>query len=255
MKKLISQGAEAKIFLFGNSIVKDRIKKSYRHPELDKQIRQRRTKAETKLLEKASKIINCPTPEKLKENYQIKMPFIEGEKLSENLNSFSIVKQKKICRKIGESVARLHSTNIIHGDLTTSNMILVKRENLAAHKGSQKNKKVINKKQLGDLSLTTLSGASRSMTDAEPFIASDPAREKFKVYFIDFGLGYISKKYEDKAVDVHLFKQALEAKHFKNWEVLFREFVKGYESVDKKEAEKVLNQMRKVERRGRYRGS
>ncbi|EFK97892.1 Conserved hypothetical protein [sediment metagenome] len=93
------------------------------------------------------------------------------------------------------------------------------------------------------------------MTDAEPFIASDPAREKFKVYFIDFGLGYISKKYEDKAVDVHLFKQALEAKHFKNWEVLFREFVKGYESVDKKEAEKVLNQMRKVERRGRYRGS
>ena len=60
--KLIQQGAEAKI-LFDSSknlIIKDRISKSYRHPNLDAQIRKRRTKSETKLLEKAGKIINVP---------------------------------------------------------------------------------------------------------------------------------------------------------------------------------------------------
>ena len=67
-KKLLAQGAEAKIILNSSKggetfITKNRIKKPYRIPELDTKIRKRRTKAETKLLTKASKIINCPTPE------------------------------------------------------------------------------------------------------------------------------------------------------------------------------------------------
>jgi len=33
-----------------------------------------------------------------------------------------------------------------------------------------------------------------------------------EVYFIDFGLGFISKKFEDKAVDIHVLKEALEAR-------------------------------------------
>ncbi len=74
--------------------------------------------------------------------------------------------------------------------------------------------------------------------------------DKFKIYFIDFGLGYISKKIEDKAVDLHLLKQALEARHFKNWEVLFKEVLKGYE--DYKESNKVLERFKAVEKRGRY---
>ena len=54
-QKIIQQGAEAKIILNKDSIIKDRISKSYRHSEIDKQIRKRRTKAETKLLQKAAK--------------------------------------------------------------------------------------------------------------------------------------------------------------------------------------------------------
>ena len=49
-----------------------------------------------------------------------------------------------------------------------------------------------------------------------------------KVYFIDFGLGFESKKIEDKAVDLHLIKQALEAKHFNNYEKFFQAVLKGY---------------------------
>ena len=198
--KLIAHGAEAKIFLLDNFITKDRIKKSYRIPELDEKIRKQRTKSEIKLLNKASKIINCPTPEKTKDFDKIKMPFINGKKLSEHLDKFSLAKQKQICRQIGEDVAKLHNADIIHGDLTTSIMIL----------------------------------------------------KKDKVFIIDFGLGFISRKIEDKAVDLHLLKQALEAKHFKHWEVLIKEIIKEYKKYP--EAEKVLERLKAVEKRGRYKG-
>jgi tRNA A-37 threonylcarbamoyl transferase component Bud32 len=128
--KLIQQGAEAKIFLEEkkNQIIKDRIAKSYRIPELDNKIRKQRTKAETKILEKASKIIDSPVPKRTNEEYKIIMPYIQGKKLSENLDNFSIEKQKEIMKIIGESIANLHKNDIIHGDLTTSNMILVENE-------------------------------------------------------------------------------------------------------------------------------
>jgi len=199
--KILQQGAEAKIILSDDFIIKDRIKKSYRIKELDDKIRKQRTKAEAKLLEKASRIINAPKPFFTPDFYQIKMPFIQGKKLSENLDSFSLEKQKEICMEIGEEIAKLHKEDIIHGDLTTSNMILV--ENREA-----------------------------------------------KTYFVDFGLGYISKKIEDKAVDLHLLKQALEARHFKNWKILFEEIVKGYGNYE--ESNRVLERLKAVEKRGRY---
>ncbi|MCK5624512.1 Kae1-associated serine/threonine protein kinase [Candidatus Pacearchaeota archaeon] len=197
--KLIAQGAEAKILLSDKTITKDRIVKSYRIPKLDNKIRKSRTKAETKLLNKASKIINIPTPIiEDKDKFQIKMPFIDGKKLSDNLNKFPLLKQKQICKQIGQDVAKIHDENIIHGDLTTSNMIL--KDNL--------------------------------------------------IFFIDFGLGYISHKFEDKAVDIHLFKQALEAKHFQNWEILFKEFEKSYSKS--KDAKIIFERLKAVEKRGRY---
>ena len=59
---IIQQGAEADIIKERYGIIKDRIKKGYRIPELDIKIRTRRTRSEAKLLEKASKVINTPTP-------------------------------------------------------------------------------------------------------------------------------------------------------------------------------------------------
>jgi len=199
-QKIIQQGAEAVIILSKGSIIKDRIKKGYRIPEIDNAIRKRRTKSEFKLLTKASKVINTPEPffQQTPEFHKIKMPYINGKKLSEYLDSFPIKKQKEICRKIGENTAKLHDKEIIHGDLTTSNMIL----------------------------------------------------KKDKVYFIDFGLGFISHKFEDKAVDLHLLRQALEAKHFRNWETLFKEILKGYSKS--KDSKIVLERMKTVEKRGRY---
>ena len=199
MTKLIAQGAEAKIFLSDKTVTKDRIPKSYRIPELDKRIRKSRTKAETKLLNKAAEVVNIPLPIiEDKDKFQIKMHYIDGEKLSDNLGKFEVTKQKQICKQIGEDVAKIHDESIIHGDLTTSNMIL----------------------------------------------------KDDQIFFIDFGLGYISHKFEDKAVDIHLFKQALEAKHFQNWEILFKEFEKGYNKS--KDSKIVYERLKAVEKRGRY---
>jgi tRNA A-37 threonylcarbamoyl transferase component Bud32 len=61
-ESVVAQGAEAVIKLENGFIIKDRISKAYRIPELDIKIRKQRTKAEKKLLEKASKIINAPNP-------------------------------------------------------------------------------------------------------------------------------------------------------------------------------------------------
>ncbi|VVB83130.1 KEOPS complex subunit Bud32 [uncultured archaeon] len=218
--KIVAQGAEAIIELKDNLIIKNRIPKSYRLKELDEKIRKQRTKAEKKLLEKACKIINAPNPFPLEEFDKIKMPFIEGKKLAEILDSLPLSKQKEICRIIGKEISKLHNEDIIHGDLTTSNMILVDKKNPK------------NSFPLGQ--------------------AGGKENNNFKIFFIDFGLGYISPKIEDKAVDLHLLKQALEAKHFKNWEILFNEIKKGY--GDYKESKKVLERLIAVERRGRYKG-
>ena len=96
-QKIIAQGAEAKILLSNNFIIKDRIKKSYRIKEIDEKIRTRRTKSEAKLLQKASEIINSPAPFfEPQVSFKIKMPFIKGKKLSEHLDKFPLPKQKQI---------------------------------------------------------------------------------------------------------------------------------------------------------------
>ena len=84
---------------------------------------------------------------------------------------------------------------------------------------------------------------------------SSRIKTKDKIYFIDFGLAFKNARYEDKAVDLHLFKQALESKHYKNWEKLFQSVLKGYKNSDGKnikEINKVLERLKKVEKRGRY---
>jgi len=240
-QKILQRGAEALIILKDNKlIIKRRVAKSYRLSELDDRLRRQRTRSEVKLLEKASKIISVPQIENVDENKkEISMDFIKGKKLSKHLNKFPLNKQKDICLAIGQNIAKLHNVDIIHGDLTTSNMIYIEE------------KTKDNKKILGDKKLSKISNYPNSSINKNVF--GRVGGEKINspgVYFIDFGLGFISQKIEDKAVDLHLLKQALEAKHFKNWETLFGEVLKDY-SISK-ESKKVLEQLKKVEKRGRY---
>ena len=115
----IAQGAEAVIYRNENSVVKDRFEKTYRHPHIDQQLRKARTKREAKVIQKL-KQINFPAPDLIKqEKEKLEMQFIKGDKVRDIFNK----NYKKLSAEIGKKLAQLHQNHIIHGDLTTSNMI------------------------------------------------------------------------------------------------------------------------------------
>ncbi len=125
------------------------------------------------------------------------MDFIKGKLLRDIFDKLKQSERKEICISIGKQIANLHDASIIHGDLTTSNMILKDKE----------------------------------------------------VYFIDFGLGFVSNREEDKAIDLHLFKQAIESKHYLHFNS-FEDVIEGYKESEN--SSKVFNRLELVERRGRY---
>ena len=122
MKKLIAQGAEAKLFLEDGRILKNRFPKSYRIKEIDEKLRGYRTRREAKILQKLQ-AINFPAPKVIKndEKENLIIEKIDGKLIKDVLEKSDY---KKLCSEIGRNVAILHNNLIIHGDLTTSNMIL-----------------------------------------------------------------------------------------------------------------------------------
>ncbi len=198
--QLIRQGAEAKLFKTKHSgkdaLLKQRIEKDYRCRELDDKLRKERTTLEGNLLVKARKF-GVSTPKIYgvdREKSEILMEFIEGSRIKDVLND----KNLNLCKEIGKAIALMHENGLVHGDLTTSNIMLQGKE----------------------------------------------------LYFIDFGLGFHSRKLEDKAVDLLVFKKTFEATHCnlmpKGWEMIIEGYLQG------KGDRAVAAQMRKVEQRARY---
>ena len=195
---LIAQGAEAKLFLDKKIVLKQRFEKTYRHPIIDEMLRKQRTRKEARLLEKLQ-AMSFPSP-RLSDfddhKMEIRMQEIKGPLLKNVLNE----RPAELSREIGRRIAQLHNHDIIHGDLTTSNMILDTQN---------------------------------------------------RINFIDFGLSFTSERIEDKAVDLHLFKQALESKHYLIFEDCFREALEAYREQAENAGE-VIERLEKVEGRGRH---
>lgn len=106
--------------------MKRRLPKKYRLPEIDRKIRTYRTIHESQLLHEA-KEAGVPTPTVFMvdlEGSNIIMKFIVGNQVKQILDELSFEERQNLSRYIGELIGRLHLNNIIHGDLTTSNMIL-----------------------------------------------------------------------------------------------------------------------------------
>ena len=136
--RLIAQGAEAKIYegTFGEVfkvslidekvIVKHRIPKRYRIPEIDVKLRKERTVREARILHRAKEFgVNCPHVYEVNlRDMVIVMEFIEGVRLKEHLEEVPMEERLRLCREIGRQIGKLHRAGIVHGDLTTSNMIL-----------------------------------------------------------------------------------------------------------------------------------
>ncbi|MBN1896935.1 MAG: Kae1-associated serine/threonine protein kinase [Candidatus Aenigmarchaeota archaeon] len=198
-KDIIQRGAEAVIYREGSHIIKERVKKGYRIPAIDDEIRKRRTKLEARLLEKARRSgVTTPNAE-IKDSYVIKMDYIDGDKVKEKLNGMPKSMQEKVARKIGEAVASLHAADIVHGDLTTSNMIL---------KGND-------------------------------------------LYLIDFGLGKVSHKVEDKATDLFLLYEAIISTHYEISEQMWKTIINTY-MLKYSTAPEVMTRFERIGQRRRY---
>lgn len=111
------RGAEATVEV-GDTAVKRRPKKGYRHPDLDMRLRRERTEDEARLLERAAKYgVAVPGLVEASE-FELEMEMVNGDRLKHRLPDTDVME------RLGTEVAKLHSCQIIHGDLTTSNVVV-----------------------------------------------------------------------------------------------------------------------------------
>lgn len=110
------RGAEAAVSRLDGTVAKRRLSKRYRAPALDRRLIAERTRSEARLLSQARRA-GVPTPviRDLTPN-TIEMEAIDGVPLRDRLDP-------SILREAGRMVGRLHGAGIVHGDLTTSNII------------------------------------------------------------------------------------------------------------------------------------
>lgn len=198
MPTLAKRGAEADIYLteWGGrkAVSKVRTAKPYRHRELDAAIRKHRTIHEASFMS-AAKSAGVMTPfvhfvDPV--NAEIIMEFVEGGNVRDALTP-------DLCYEMGRYAAMLHASNIIHGDLATSNFII-----------------------------------------------------NNKLVLLDFGLSYYSERTEDMATDIRLIKEVFTSVHIAVKKA-FPRFVEGYAAIaGKKRTDKILENVREIEQRGRY---
>ena len=129
--ELLNKGAEANIYkeewLSHDVLRKERIQKNYRIKEIDYYLRKKRTKSEVKLLNDAKRcgVLTPLVYDIDKKGKSIVIENIDGIILKDVFDEAEVNEIKLFCEKIGDNIAKLHNCGIIHGDLTTSNMILL----------------------------------------------------------------------------------------------------------------------------------
>lgn len=229
-KTLISQGAEALVyrttFLLPTlpALLKHRPRKSYRHPTLDARLTKHRVLSEARLLVRA-RSIGIPVPAVYfvdEARGQIFMEWIEGHSVRQVLDGIlasegGAEKADRMMVGVGEAVGRLHKADIVHGDLTTSNLMV---------------------RRVGDEG-----GEERGEGGEE--------RGEGEIVLIDFGLGQVSTQDEDKAVDLYVLERAFSSTHPKA-EKLFQGVLKAY-GESYKGSKVVLRRLQDVRMRGRKR--
>ncbi len=126
--KLLFRGAEADIFMGdwagSGAVFKFRKPLPYRLPELDHEIRGQRTVHEAQIIRDArSAGVKVPYLYYVSPSESlIVMQFIGGPRLKAQLQSRG--NDREMAEEFGKAVGLLHRAGIMHGDLTTSNVIV-----------------------------------------------------------------------------------------------------------------------------------
>lgn len=226
--ELISSGADARIykctFLGKESVKKLIIQKKYRHKKIDAKIRKLRITNEIKFTKKMI-ILNIDSPAlyfvDMKEKFLI-YEYIKGCTINEILKNTKHY-HPVIPTCMGMLLAKLHNENVIHGDFTTSNLIL-------------RNSYIHNNEIYDSLNDTLYELSSL---------------ENVKLCLIDFGLSFLSRSVEDKAVDIFVLLKTINSFH-SEFPLLENDIMTGYKmmSID---FPKISQQLEKVKLRGRKR--
>lgn len=137
--EILKQGAEGRIYLGefkGEScLIKERFIKQYRHPELDAQITRQRIKAEVKACSRclAAGIIVPRILHFDLGTHKIYMEYFSEAQTAKQFIQKTVIEIgadgakhsiQKLSNHIGAIIGKMHSNHIIHGDLTTSNMLI-----------------------------------------------------------------------------------------------------------------------------------
>lgn len=121
-REILNSGAEAVVYLEEEPgeqkvLVKERVRKAYRLKEIDEKIRKERNRTEARLISDARRA-GVPTPIIYDiEDFRLKMQYLDGAPIKYLI-------EPKLSEKVGELIGKLHSAGIVHGDLTTSNILL-----------------------------------------------------------------------------------------------------------------------------------
>jgi len=240
---LIAQGAEGRLYKTTHlsadrpCALKYRPSKPYRHPILDARLTKARISAEAKVLDRCYREgVPVPTVYALDAAAGwLMIQWIDGKPVRQGINEWLGERPEDdvplsdqgdetplvdLMGRIGQAVGSLHRTGVIHGDLTTSNMML---------------------KPWGDTS-----DVADSQTEAGKRRAVEG-----DVILIDFGLATQSSSDEDRAVDLYVLERAFASTHPRA-ERLFSHVLEAYKQSFKK-AHSVLIKLEDVRMRGRKR--
>ncbi|KAI9172414.1 EKC/KEOPS complex subunit BUD32 [Paramyrothecium foliicola] len=227
---LITQGAEGRLYQTTYlqpdlpCALKYRPPKPWRHPILDQRLTRHRILSEARILAKCRRDgLRVPAVYAIDESAGwIMLEWIHGAPVRVGINKALGTRTegieqdeelKGLMRRIGASIGKMHKIGIVHGDLTTSNMML-----------SPPGK--------GDLETQSLS------LDGE-------------IVIIDLGLASGSTSDEDRAVDLYVLERAFGSTHPRA-ECVFSELLEAYRHSFK-QASIVLKKLEEVRMRGRKR--
>ncbi|PLB34796.1 serine/threonine protein kinase BUD32 [Aspergillus candidus] len=252
---LLTQGAEARLYKTTHltpstpAALKVRPSKPYRHPILDRRLTRQRILQEARCLAKLVRE-GVPVPALLALDWEgqgagnahggesgigsawLLMEWVDGlvvrvvlerwEKLVRGAGGIVASGEEErvrdLMRRIGVSVGALHRAGVVHGDLTTSNLML-------RPEGPPK-------------------GEEEEEEDGQVDMDG-------QVVLIDFGLAAQSAQDEDRAVDLYVLERAFGSTH-PHTEQFFEEVLKGYRESFKGAAT-ALKRLEDVRLRGRKR--
>lgn len=242
--ELITQGAEGLLYRTTYlhphlpAALKHRPAKPYRHPLLDARLTRARILAEARILARCRRD-GVPVPAVYCVDEAagwLLLEWIDGAPVRARVNAWLGTRPAAevedparnaplvaLLRRVGAAVGRLHAAGVVHGDLTTSNMML-----RAAGPGVE----------------TEANGHGDGDGDGQGVLEGE-------IVIIDFGLASQGSHEEDRAVDLYVLERAFLSTHPRT-EKLFGEVLEGYAKTFKG-SKPVLRKLEDVRMRGRKR--